>query len=404
MMTIIILGGHWSALAIARGFGRKGRTVYCHDRDPAAPALSSRYVNPLAIGADEGELIAALENFETDGNKPTLFVTSDRYLAFLHRNFDRLKQRFAFQYESADLIASLLSKSASADLFEQRGVKAPRTVVSGPESEVAALALPLVVKPVVQTQWTLDPRAMAVTGNHKAIICRDDAQRAAMTAALAPFGPAVAQELVPADPNGRYYFVGCRSRSGKIVATFCGRKIRTLQNGMGSETALQTVADADVRALGADVLQRLEIVGVAGIDILRSQHDSSLWVIEVNYRFGLSDALPVFAGQDLPMLAAEIAEGREPIDAPSARLGTQWIWLTHDAPAVRAEGLSLTRYAAQVLRDWLGGRLMINEVDLRDPRPGWRAMKPLLARFDLGRLSRLLGASWGQELKRSVTR
>lgn len=378
-MSVVILGGHWAALGIARSFGCKGRKVLCHDRDATAPALASRYVEPLAIGADERQLLSALEHIATS-DKPLLFATSDRYLAFLHRNFDRLKTRFSCFYDDPCLIAALLSKSNSAGLFRNRGINAPRTVVSDSADDINALTLPLVMKPVVQTQWTLDERAMAITNNHKAIICADEAQRATMSAALAPFGPIVAQELVQAAPEGRYYFVGCRSRAGRIVSTFCGRKVRTLQGGMGSETLLQTVADTDVHAFGSLVMERLGIVGVAGIDILRRQDDGSLWVIEVNYRFGLSDALPMFAGQDLPQMAAAIAEGREPDVAPPAKAGTQWVWLTHDAPAVRADGHSLLAYAGFLLREGLAGRLMINELDMRDPAPGWRAMKLLLGR------------------------
>ncbi len=118
------------------------------------------------------------------------------------------------------------------------------------------------------------------------------------------------------------------------------------------------------------------IVGPAGLDIIRSAADGKLYLIEINYRFGLSDGLAIFAGVDIPRLAAAIAKGEEPRAPPAAR-ACQWVWLMADARPGRKAGIGAAAYIAWLIRGLATRRLMINEISLRDPGPTLQVVRKL---------------------------
>lgn len=371
----LILGGAFGALPIARSLRRQRIAVHCYDRDPDAVAFSSRFVTPFAPGLEGEALLHQLDAFSRGaGRRPVLFVTSDRHLELLARHFDDLSSWFAVLYRDADIVGALLSKESTAALFADRGVPTPTTRVIRAREDLQAVTPPIVVKPLVQTAWTESPEMMRATSRFKALrlITKEDLDRWADRLLLA--GPFVAQQLVRAGSDDRYYFVGCRSRAGEPIAQFTGKKIRTMHDGMGSETVLRSDDDPEVRALGLEALERIGAVGVAGVDIMRDAPTGKLYVIEINHRFGLSDGILMKAGIDLPHLYYRLALGEEVAPARALR-PAEWRSLLNDLALRRRTTTSRTAYAIDLLAQVARRQIQINELDPLDPGPTLWALR-----------------------------
>lgn len=367
--TALILGGAFGALPIARSLRRQKIAVHCHDRDRDAVAFSSRFVTPYAPGVEGEPLLHQLEAFSRGaGRRPVLFVTSDRYLEFLATHFDDLSSWFAVLYRDAEIVRALLSKESTAALFAERGVPTPATHVIRARDDLRAVEPPVVVKPLVQTAWTESPEMMRATSRFKALRLMSNADLDRWTDRLLAAGPFIAQQLVRAGQDDRYYYVGCRSHAGATIVQFAGKKIRTMHEGMGSETVLRTEHDADVCALGRDAIERVGAVGIAGVDIMRDAPTGKLYVIEINHRFGLSDGILMKAGIDLPHLYYRLALGEDVPPAPAPR-DAEWRSLLNDLALRRASATSRSAYALDLLSQIARGRIQVNELDPTDPGP-----------------------------------
>ncbi len=376
---VIILGGHYAALDLARRLGCKGIDIYVHDLALDAIALSSRYVRPLAIGQKSKMLLEAIRELaKTERCKPILFITSDAGLEFTAENFKTLQLYTEFPYQDAALVKALLDKSQSAELFSKYKILTPKTEFIHDRNYRCTLSVPFVLKPLQQTDWTLSEEAMFTTFGHKVLKIESADDAALMIKRLLPFGPMIAQEYIPGEKI--YYFVGYRSHEGKIPCAFTGRKMKTFQGGMGSETILRSVYDQDIKDLGQKVFEKLNIRGIAGVDIKRHAVTGKLYVIEVNYRFGLSDGLVSAAGIDLPGLYYRDALGLCVLPAKLYRIGVYWIWLEKEITRARIFSASFIKNIGFILTQALCGRLTINEWSIHDPAPFFKVFMNCIRR------------------------
>ncbi len=368
----IILGGHYGALSIARSLGRNGITVYCHDKDPHAVAFRSKYVRKLAPGSDKSALLSTLKALSLQLHvKPVLYVSADTYLAFVADHLNELQQYVVHPYQEKGLVDALLDKVKSAHLFEDHDLATPQTwLVDGTTNRrLKDLPAPMVMKPVQQTDWTLNREALAVTNNRKALFLDDPKPAQRLTDRMVEYGPLILQEYVPGGDGDLFYFIGYRDADGRMLVAFSGRKLKTLQDGMGSETVLQSDDTSDVLDLGRRVFDTLNIIGSAGVDIKRNPDTGRLYVIEVNYRFGLSDGIVQSCGIDLAMIYYRQCLGEMIDPIPNYRLGVIWVWLEHE---LARNAKSIRKFIAAMIQLGVAGsrgRLMINEFRLLDPMP-----------------------------------
>ena len=383
-VPVIILGGHYAALDIARRLGRKDKSkgkdksidIYVHDAAPDAIALSSRYVRPLAVGQNNKALLEAIRHLaKTAKSKPVLFITSDAGLEFTAAHFKTLTLYTEFSYQDTALITALLDKNQSAELFSKHKISTPKTEFINDKNfkhnknSEHTLSAPLVLKPLQQTDWTLSKEAMSATNKHKALRIENTDDAAPMIGRLLSFGPIIAQEYIPGSDGDLYYFVGYRDSGSRMLCAFTGRKMKTVQDGMGSETILRSIRDEEIEALGRQVFEKLNIRGIAGIDIKRHAVTGKLYVIEVNYRFGLSDGFISTAGINLPELYYKDALGFEIMPAEPYCTGLHWIWLEKELDRARISPAKLFKSLGFIITQALCGRLSINEWSIRDPAP-----------------------------------
>jgi len=153
------------------------------------------------------------------------------------------------------------------------------------------------------------------------------------------------QELVPGPESRIESWHAYADATGKVVASFTGKKIRTLPATYGYSSALEITANREVASLGADLMARIGLTGVVKFDFKRDDH-GRLYLLEINPRFNLWHHPGAVAGINLPALVYSDLTGTARPDVTDARAGVQWCRYRRDVRAAKAAGVPFLRWLA----------------------------------------------------------
>jgi D-aspartate ligase len=307
---------------------------------------------------------------------PTLYYEGDWDLLMISRARERLQRGFRFVIPDEELVEDLVDKERFRELAERLELPVPpsrRLLDSDPLDEDLGLGFPVVVKPLTRqnAEWT------PIAGRAKALVVRTPADLRALRSQLRERGvDALAQRAVLGPETRIESYHAYVDDGGTIVGEFTGRKLRTYPPGQGFTTALVITAEADVLASGRELVERMQLRGVAKLDFKRDD-SGRLWLLEVNPRFNLWHHAGARAGVNLPALVYRDLNALPRAPTVVARPGVRWVYHRHDARAARAAGIPLHRWLP-----WAITCEAKSAVALDDPMPllqGW--LKPLRARL-----------------------
>lgn len=296
------------------------------------------------------ELVEALVAFGlSQPEPPVLFYQEDRSLLVVSRYRDRLRQAFRFVIPDAKLVEQLVDKQAFQQLAAKLGLPVPAARAVSPADEpmpdLSAFTFPVIVKPIMRR----NDRWQEIVEAGKALQVDSAAALEALWPKLAAARATVlVQSLVPGPESAiesYHVYVGER---GDVVAEFTGKKIRTYPAAYGDTTALEIVDLPDVAELGRSAVGKLGLRGVAKLDFKRAP-DGTLFLFEVNPRFTLWNHPGACAGVNIPAIVYGDLIGRKRPAAARARSGVRWCKVWSDAPAARANGVSLSRWLPWML-------------------------------------------------------
>jgi len=129
----------------------------------------------------------------------------------------------------------------------------------------------------------------------------------------------------------------------------CARSVSPLPRNCGHTTALEITDAADVRRIGRDVVERLQLTGVAKLDFKRDPR-GNLRLLEINPRFNLWHHPGALAGVNIPALVYADLTGSPRPAAARLKAGVRWCRPWKDLPAARAAGMPLTTWASWTFR------------------------------------------------------
>ena len=280
------------------------------------------------------ELVDNLIQFgKNQTERPVMFFESDGDLLLVSRNRQRLQEYFRFAIADQELVEDLVDKARFQKLAERLALPVPpaqRLVSSADEVELN-LRFPIVVKPLTRRPelW----KAVVKTGKALRIDTVEDFHR--LWPKLRASGVDIlAQELIKgAETCVESYHVYVDA-DGKVIGEFTGKKIRTYPREYGDSTALMTTDAPDVAALGRDLVERLQLCGVAKFDFKRGP-DGQLYLLEVNPRFNLWHHLGALAGVNLPAIIYGDLLGHPKPAVKQAKPGLRWCRAWQDVLAAR---------------------------------------------------------------------
>ena len=350
---------------------------------PGDPACFSRHTAAVLGWIDpwqhpEALLQRLLEFGSAQQDKPVLYYDGDWDLLLVSRKREQLSEAFRFVVGAPELVEDLVDKSRFQALAARLELPVPAAVRLAPgdaASGAAGLRFPLVVKPLTRQHATWQPISGAKAARADSL---DELQ--ALWVELASAGVDVlVQELVPGPESRIESYHVYVDETGEVAGEFCGRKLRTHPTGYGYTTALELTDHEDVRVLGRDLVQRLQLAGVAKFDFKRDD-DGSLWLLEVNPRFSLWHHPGARAGVNLPELVYCDLVGLPRPAAARARPGVRWCSLPNDVRAARADGVGLWHWLW-----WLARCETVSAFAWTDPLP---LLRGALWRLRTGRSER----------------
>jgi predicted ATP-grasp superfamily ATP-dependent carboligase len=338
---------------------------------PGAPARYSRFTRRVLPWRDPWEhpeqAVEQLVRYGvTQARPPVLFYQDDGSQLLVSRNREQLGRVFRFVIPDATLVEDLVDKARFQALAARLGLPVPpaRTLAPATEPPPTDLFYPVLVKPLTRRPRSWDP----VAKGGKAI--RFDTAAALRDAwpRLAASGLTLLAQTEVAGTERRIesYHVYVDT-GGTTVAAFTGRKIRTYPAAFGDSTALEITDQPDVAAIGAEIVGRMDLRGVAKLDFKRDA-GGRLHLLEVNARFTLWNHPGALAGVNIPRLVYGDLTGEPRPSLPRVLPGVRWCRMWADRPAAREQGIPFFRWLP-----WALGSEAKRAIAWHDPMPLVRA-------------------------------
>ncbi|HEY2206717.1 MAG TPA: hypothetical protein VGH99_19820 [Pseudonocardia sp.] len=290
----------------------------------------------------------------TQPEPPVLFCCSDQPMIFVSRYRDRLAAGFRFVIPGDGLVEALADKAQFAELADRLGLPVPATLVlppgrpDGEPPDLSAVGYPLVLKPERRDRaWrgVTDARDVKV----KALVIDSPEQLRERWPSMAALGRTlVAQRYVEGPESAIESYHVYVDGAGRIAAEFTGRKIRTYPVSCGFTTALSITDVPDVRELGRDLVELLQLRGVAKFDVKRDPA-GRLFLFEINARTSLWNHPGARAGVNIPAAVYSDLTGRVPPRLARHPRPIRWVH-PKDVLAARDSGVPLGRWLAFALR------------------------------------------------------
>jgi D-aspartate ligase len=377
----VVLGLQPAGLAVARSLGRKGVPVTGVALERADFGLRSRYVEArhLVLEADrerrDERLLSILRASASDGPL-VAFPERDEHVDFLLRRWGDVRELAAVPLpDSPGATGALRRKDTLAEVAAAARVATPTTVPLPSEDALRTCPLPrpFLLKP-------LESERYAAVFSHKVVVVdeNEDGVEAWRRAHGAGF-ELIAQELVPDSTDRILSLFAYIGRSGPLLASVVGRKVRQGPPAFGASTIFTVEFDPEVLVAGLRLLRTVDYRGFAHVELVRDPRDRTLKLLEVNTRLPVWAGVAVTGTYDVAGLAYADLSGESVSPLPTLTERLSWVYLAKDAvTAARLAGrrqLNLRELASP----YRGPR--IAAVRARDdPRPAIAMARWLAAR------------------------
>jgi D-aspartate ligase len=328
---VFILSLFDTGLYAARLLKNEGITVYGFDHDPDNPGFYSKYVTCFVVPQPQTKpqkLFEILLDKRKEFNiTPILIAASENYLEFIFQYREALEQDFLFLLPSNELLAKIINKSGQLELAEKCGINVPSYLIINTIKELNAiemLAFPVVIKGVNQPIWK------NVIKN-KTIVAKDRDQLLSIGRDLLKQNISfIAQQIVKGDCTNNFEYNSLFA-NGAIIEQSVNQKIRQFPPDFGYGSYVQTVANEDVKQLGARFVKENGIEGFSNTEFKLDHESGKYYFIETNARVWLQIELTNKNGQNFVLSYYNLLVNNQFDKKPTRRKTTlRWVDLPTD--------------------------------------------------------------------------
>jgi len=317
---VLILGGSYGSLAVARSLGRRGIAV-AFLGDVHSIAAASRYVQHLGVwkGVREPDPLAVVLDFaqmhKLDGW--VILPAADFEVQLVAEARDALAARFFPLGMDWQALSVLNEKARLYALAESLGLDYPRVYPCN--ASPAALTYPVVVKPSSTHALNALTKAKAWQANDAAQFARMQSEASAL---MGPEG-FVVQQRIPGDGLTQLSYAGLWDR-GQEICGMTARRLRQFPLDFGTSPYVQSIDLPDVAEEARRLLEAVGYTGLVEVEFKRDPRDGRLKLLDVNTRIwawiGLGDAV----GLDFAGMAFALARGMAMPKAARPQYGPAW--------------------------------------------------------------------------------
>ena len=383
-------------LDLLRALGMAGIPAIVGSSEVNDPAFASRYcrgrcVLPSRYQADAvaAAIVDAGDRLSRSlGRRVPLMYGQDDWLELIYAHREALQKNFLLLLNDPEIAIGLLTKDRFEALATRRDLPVPRSL---PWEAIPQIQGPVLAKPRSRSYFFDSVvYAQLFAGASKAIIF-ESGLAAASHALVQRFRDELTfQEYVRGDDRQLWSFHGFSDEAGTVLASYVGRKLRTLPPLTGQSAFIELIHDDALSKHGRRIAEQLPLKGIFKMDFKTDAETGKHFLLEVNARFNLWNHLGAANGINLLQIAYDyLVSGKRP--APlSYRTNARWICLPHDFRSYRilsARGeLSFAEWLSSILRT----RTIHKHFSWRDPVPFVMTCADRLTRLARGLAERIM--------------
>ena len=329
---VVILGAGLNSLNVSiafhKAYGMRSLTVM---RTPIAMnerTVTSAHV-AIGAGASECDLKDALVQLAKDKpvKRPTLLLAnSDSFISFIDTYRVELEEHYLLaQIDSASL-AKLADKAHFQEACNELDIPTiPTAVVDfsryGKTDFGAPEQLPWAYPIIGKPANTADYSRVKFPGKRKVFVLKSQADYKELVAKLGDAGFTgrfLFQELIEGDDTSEYSITGYRSRSGDVTLTCAAQVLlgEHTPDALGRPAAMLTGPHRAIVAQFEKLLDHVDYVGFANVDLKVDPRNGTAYFLELNPRLGRNNHYVTAAGGSYPEhIVADLID-----DAPLERV------------------------------------------------------------------------------------
>lgn len=141
----------------------------------------------------------------------------------------------------------------------------------------------------------------------------------------------IVQEFIPGDDKHIYFCMQYISRSGQLLASFTGRKIRQWQPLSGGTASCEPVFAPELHDITQSIFQKAGFWGIGSMEYKKDPRDDSFYIIEPTVgRTDFQEGVAIANGVNIPFIAYQDAIGKvlKPVIKNGGRKA--WMHFTND--------------------------------------------------------------------------
>jgi predicted ATP-grasp superfamily ATP-dependent carboligase len=327
----VLLGGHETALPVARSLGRAGIPVYAVG-GADHPLRRSRFcAGYTVVEPGAGMIDGWLRWLRTDAPRGVLIAVSDDGLELVVRHRAELVELgYRLTEQRDDVVLAMLDKRRTYEIADAAGVPRPWTAyVDAGGADLGDVPFPCGVKPVSTHRF------QALTGiREKVLVARTPQELEVILERTAGRGAEVmVTELIPGPATRLWSHLTYRDEAGRQLFEVGVRKIRQEPARFGVASYARAEPDEAIAAVARRFLDAAEVIGPAQVEFKVDDRDGLPKLMECNHRISLLVQLVRASGVDLPLIVYRRALGDQTDPACRVRHGAR-LW--HPLPDLRA--------------------------------------------------------------------
>jgi predicted ATP-grasp superfamily ATP-dependent carboligase len=362
----LIIGGYVNGYSIIKGLHESEvPNIWLFDYGNSLARRSRLLMGVSKIDKDPASLLKALSALHEKYERIVIYPTDDLQLEALEKIGDQVEDYCFLPFNRASLL-SCLNKQVQYKYCDQLGVPYPRTQYLRTASDIElalGMKFPLLIKPsrrddlhtkvfrnlFVNTPEELEDRKVALLGF--------------MESGL----EFLASECVPGDDTNIYAYTAYRSKDGKILSEWIGKKLTQFPDKFGVFSSASNYAPDIVREQGRCLIEGMDLTGIVEPEFKFDPRDGSYKLMEINLRSMMWHRTGSLSGVNLQYSQWLDATGQPPRPQRQTMVPrVHFVYMKHELINL----LSRRGYLRHFLYNVFGGDLRDFAVfNVRDMRP-----------------------------------
>ncbi len=377
-LSALVLGLDVNGLAVVRALASKGVSLSIIESNDAKDSVyqSTRYGEIHYVNALTGK--GTLSLMSRFARSFLLYPTTDQQVAWFSQNRALLPDNIIHLFPSKEVVKYLLDKKRFFEFCHQNlfPVSQYRLVRSDDDiiNKVTGLQFPLIIKTPEKVYGT-----PSLAKAYFIETCRG--LKSTWEEIKTLHHEFIVQEFIPGEDSSIFFCMQYIDRSGNLLASFTGRKIRQWRPGCGGTASCEPVNRHELHDLTYNILTKAGFSGIGSMEYKLDVRTGQFYCIEPTVcRTDFQEQVAVANGVNIPWIAWRDAMGQKVTPVISNGGKKAWMHVLNDRLAADyyiGKG-KLTR------RKWLWSLRKVRSFDIwawQDPGPLFNAIKRKIKRL-----------------------